>query len=108
MICGDFDCDGVTSTTILYKTLVAIGAKVGCYIPHRVNENHGLNSKAIIEIISKQQAKLIITVDCGISNVLEINFAKGFKTDVIVTDKTLPRTATRKIQRKKVKELVLA
>ncbi len=86
VICGDFDCDGVTSTTVLYKTLVEIGAKVGCYIPNRQSENHGLNSKAIIEIISKQKAKLIITVDNGISNVAEIKLAQAHGADVIITD----------------------
>jgi len=86
VICGDFDCDGVTSTAVLYKTLLKIGAKVGCYIPNRLSENHGLNSKAIIEIISKQQAKLIVTVDNGISNIAEIKLAKSLGTDVIITD----------------------
>ena len=86
VICGDFDCDGVTSTAVLYKTLVKIGAKVGCYIPDRQSENHGLNSKAIIEIISKQKAKLIITVDNGISNISEIKLAQSLGTDVIITD----------------------
>lgn len=86
VICGDFDCDGVTSTALLYKTLVKIGAKVGCYIPDRQMENHGLNSKAICETISKQRAKLIITVDNGISNVTEIKLAKSLGCDVIITD----------------------
>ena len=86
VICGDFDCDGVTSTALLYKTLVKIGAKVGCYIPDRQMENHGLNSKAICETISKQRAKLIITVDNGISNLTEIKLAKSLGCDVIITD----------------------
>ena len=86
VICGDFDCDGVTSTSLLYKTLVKIGAKAGCYIPDRQSENHGLNSKAICEIISKQRAKLIITVDNGISNFAEVKLAKSLGCDVIITD----------------------
>ncbi len=86
VICGDFDSDGVTSTALLYKTLVKIGAKVGCYIPDRQSENHGLNSKAICEIISKQRAKLIITVDNGISNLTEVKLAKSLGCDVIITD----------------------
>ncbi len=86
VICGDFDCDGVTSTSVLYKTLLKIGAKVGCYIPNRKTESHGLNSKAIIEIISKQKAKLIITVDNGISNISEIRLAHSLGTDIIITD----------------------
>ena len=86
VICGDFDCDGVTSTAVLYKTLLKIGANVASYIPNRKTESHGLNSGAIVNIISKKQAKLIITVDNGISNANEIKLAKSLGTDVIITD----------------------
>lgn len=85
-IYGDFDADGITSTAVLYKTLKEIGANVHFYIPNRESESHGLNTKSLINIISKQKSKLIITVDCGISNVSEVNFANGFKTDIIITD----------------------
>lgn len=85
-IYGDFDADGISSSSILYLTLKKIGAKVDYYLPDRAIESHGLNNKAIINIISKRKTKLIITVDCGISNVAEINLAKGLRTDVIVTD----------------------
>ena len=70
VVYGDFDTDGVTSTAILYKTLKKIGANVYYYLPDRDSENHGLNNNAIIKLISKHKAKLIITVDCGISNIL--------------------------------------
>lgn len=83
---GDFDADGVTSASILYLTLKELGANVNYYLPDRMTESHGLNTKALVNIISKQKSKLIITVDCGISNVDEIRFAKGFKADVIITD----------------------
>lgn len=83
---GDFDADGITSTSVLYKTLKEIGANVDYYLPDRGLESHGLNTKALINIISKKKSKLIITVDCGISNVDEINFANSFKADVIITD----------------------
>lgn len=83
---GDFDADGITSTAVLYKTLKEIGANVHYYLPNRESESHGLNTKALINIISKQKSKLIITVDCGIGNVAEVNFANGFKTDIIITD----------------------
>lgn len=83
---GDFDADGITSTALLYLTLKKIGAKVNFYLPDRATESHGLNTKALVKIIAKQKSKLIITVDCGISNVSEVNFAKGFKADVIITD----------------------
>lgn len=83
---GDFDADGITSTALLYLTLKQIGADVDFYLPDRANESHGLNTKALVNIISKRKSKLIITVDCGISNVMEVNFANGFRTDVIITD----------------------
>lgn len=83
---GDFDADGITSTALLYLTLKKIGAKVSYYLPDRAVESHGLNTKALVKIIAKQKSKLIITVDCGISNISEVNFAKGFKTDIIITD----------------------
>lgn len=86
VIYGDFDTDGVTSTAILYKTLKKIGANVGYYLPDRDEESHGLNNNAIIKLISKQKAKLIITVDCGVSNVSEVKLAQTFKTDVIISD----------------------
>lgn len=85
-IYGDFDADGVTSTSLLYKTLVHLGANVDFYIPNRENENHGLNTKALVKLIAKNKTKLIITVDCGVSDVEQISFANGFKVDVIVTD----------------------
>jgi single-stranded-DNA-specific exonuclease len=85
-IYGDFDCDGVTSTALLYKTLKYLGANVIYYMPDRAQEGHGLNSKAIVQLISKHSIKLIITVDNGISNLAEIKLAQGFGTDVIITD----------------------
>ena len=86
IIYGDFDCDGVTSTALLYKTLKHLGANADYYIPNREKENHGLNTKALVQLIAKQKAKLIVTVDCGVSDVEQINFANGFKVDVIITD----------------------
>ena len=86
IIYGDFDADGVTSTSLLYKTLCHLNANVEFYIPNRENENHGLNSKALVKLIAKHKAKLIITVDCGVSDIEQVNFARGFKVDVIITD----------------------
>lgn len=86
IIYGDFDCDGVTSTALLYKTLKYLGANVSYYIPTREYENHGLNTKALVKLIAKEKAKLFITVDCGISDLEEVNFLNSFKLDVIITD----------------------
>lgn len=86
LIWGDFDCDGVTSTAILYKTLKKLEADVIEFIPDRLHDGHGLNSKELIKFISKEKVKLVITVDCGISNNSEINLLKGFNIDTIITD----------------------
>jgi len=86
LIWGDFDCDGVTSSSILYKALIELGAKVITFIPDRLIHGHGLNSKELIKLISKEQVKLVITVDCGISNVAEVNLLKSLKIDTIITD----------------------
>ncbi|EKE02396.1 MAG: hypothetical protein ACD_20C00395G0026 [uncultured bacterium] len=86
IIYGDFDADGVTSTSLLFKTLLHLSANVSYFIPDRSEEGHGLNSASICKLISSKKAKLIITVDCGISNIAEIALAKSLGTDVIITD----------------------
>ncbi|MBQ7287066.1 MAG: single-stranded-DNA-specific exonuclease RecJ [Candidatus Gastranaerophilales bacterium] len=86
LIWGDFDCDGVTSSAVLYKALNALNAKVISFIPDRLLHGHGLNSKELIKLISKEKVKLVITVDCAISNVSEVNLLKGLGVDTIITD----------------------
>ena len=86
LIYGDFDADGVTSTSLLLKTLTFLGGNVDYYIPNRETEGHGLNSKALVKILSQKKPKLIITVDNGISNLEEVKFINSFKRDIIITD----------------------
>ena len=86
LIYGDFDADGVTSTSVLVKTLRYLDADVEYYIPNRENDGHGLNSNALVKLMVSVKPKLIITVDCGISNVEEVKFINSFKKDVIITD----------------------
>ncbi len=81
---GDFDADGVTSTALLVTALQAAGGRVGPYIPDRVDEGYGLNLEAIEKIA--KQAKLMITVDCGIRSLAEVARAMQLGLDVIVTD----------------------
>ena len=76
IIYGDFDADGVTSTSLMVRTLTYLGADVEYYIPSRETEGHGLSSNALAELMSKKKGKLFITVDCGISNVEEVNWIK--------------------------------
>jgi len=86
LIYGDFDADGVTSTSLLLKTFTFLGANIDYYIPNRDTEGHGLNSNALVKILAQKKPKLIITVDNGISNVEEVNFINSFGRDVIITD----------------------
>lgn len=86
LIYGDFDADGVTSTSVLMKTLCYLGANVDYYIPDRESEGHGLNTKALVQLLTKKKPKLIITVDNGISSVEEVKFINSFQRDVIITD----------------------
>lgn len=86
LIYGDFDADGVTSTSILLKTLDFLNAKIDYYIPDRETEGHGLHSKTLVKILTDKKPKLIITVDNGISSVEEVNFLNSFGRDVIITD----------------------
>jgi single-stranded-DNA-specific exonuclease len=85
---GDFDVDGITASSVMYKGLKKLGADVMVYIPHRGDEGHGLNQQAISELISKN-VKLIVTVDCGVSSYDEIDSFKK-KVDFVVTDHHLP------------------
>ena len=84
LIFGDRDVDGVTSTTILYDYLKQKGLDVSCRLPLE-SDGYGLSRKAVEEF-SEQEGSLIITVDCGISNYDEIDFATQLGIDVIVTD----------------------
>ena len=84
MIFGDYDADGVCATSILLETLVGEGARVSFRLPSRQKDGYGLNENAVREISEK--AKLLITVDCGISNRAEVALAKELGMTVIVTD----------------------
>jgi single-stranded-DNA-specific exonuclease len=85
VVYGDFDADGVTSTALLVTALRALGANVKPYIPHRVDEGYGLNSDALRKI-ARKGAKLVITVDCGIRSIQEVEDGKQAGLDMIVTD----------------------
>ena len=85
IIYGDYDVDGITSITVLKKFLKERGLDVGYYIPNRLDEGYGLN-KAAIEKIAKEGYTLIITVDCGISGLEEVEYASLLGIDTIVTD----------------------
>lgn len=84
-IYGDYDVDGITSITLLKNFFANSNIDVKTYIPNRLEEGYGLNKDAIREILYSE-TKLIITVDCGITGIQEIEYAKKIGIDVIVTD----------------------
>ena len=84
-IYGDYDVDGVASISIMLKYFDSIDYPVVFYIPDRAEEGYGLNRKAIKEIVN-EGTKLIITVDCGISSINEVDFANSLGVDIIITD----------------------
>jgi single-stranded-DNA-specific exonuclease len=90
MIFGDYDVDGITSTSLLFLTLNKLGGEVTYYLPNRLIEGYGLSEEGIGEA-QKRGVSLIITVDCGITAVEEISFAKAKGIDTIVTDHHEPK-----------------
>lgn len=88
-IFGDYDCDGVTSTAIVYLYLKSKGAQVDYYIPEREGEGYGMSLSAV-EKLKSRGTKLIITVDNGIRAANEIALAESFGIDTVVTDHHLP------------------
>ena len=85
IIYGDYDVDGITSVTVLKSFLEERGLHVEVYIPNRLEEGYGLNKKAV-EYIAEQKYSLMITVDCGISAVEEVEYANQLGIETIVTD----------------------
>lgn len=87
---GDFDVDGITGTAIIAEGLSSLGVQVTPYLPHRVDEGHGLSNKAI-NTLAAQGVTLIVTVDCGITAFEEVDYARSLGVDVIITDHHLPQ-----------------
>ncbi len=82
---GDFDVDGVTATAILSRAFKLLGKDVLPYIPHRVEEGHGLSLQAV-EAMAREKVGLMVTVDCGVTSHQEIIAAAEAGIDTIVTD----------------------
>lgn len=85
IIYGDYDVDGITSITVLKKFLEDRGLIVDSYIPNRLEEGYGLNKTAIDKIVEKKYS-LMITVDCGISGLEEIDYANRLGIETVITD----------------------
>ncbi len=85
VIYGDYDCDGVTSTTIMYKGLLKCGADVSYHIPDRIEEGYGMNSETV-EKLAREGCQVILTCDNGISCVEQVRLGKSLGMDIVVTD----------------------
>ena len=90
-IYGDYDVDGTCSTALLYMFLKELGANVDFYIPRRLNEGYGLSKDGIDVIKENNNAKLLITVDCGITAIEETAYANEIGIDVIICDHHQPK-----------------
>ena len=85
VIYGDYDVDGITASAILWHSIRALGGDVRCYVPHRIEEGYGLNVEAIRQLCD-EGARLIVTVDCGVTAVAPVAHARERGVDLIVTD----------------------
>ena len=85
VIYGDYDVDGTTGTAILMALLEKVGADVGYYVPHRLDEGYGLNADAVRKLAAEGK-QLLITVDCGITSVKEAEVAREVGIELIITD----------------------
>lgn len=92
LIYGDYDVDGVTSVSILYDGLFRLGGKVSFFIPDRFKEGYGVSREGIL-VAKNRKVSLVITVDCGITAIDEIEFARQEGIDVIVCDHHEPGDA---------------
>ena len=89
MILGDYDVDGTTSTAMLYKYFKNINYDILYYIPDRYSEGYGVSEKAI-EYAEKSRVTLIITVDCGIKAINQVDISNSKNIEMIICDHHLP------------------
>ncbi len=82
---GDYDADGVTATALMMQALTGLGAQVQAYIPNRFEEGYGLNNEALADLAGRG-VDLVLTVDCGIRSVEEVNYGNSLGLDIIITD----------------------
>ena len=84
-IYGDYDADGMTSTAILFRCLQLLDAEVSYFVPNRLNDGYGLSIQNLKKL-KNRGAELIISVDCGIASVEEVQFARDEGMEIVVTD----------------------
>ncbi|MFH1479003.1 MAG: single-stranded-DNA-specific exonuclease RecJ [Candidatus Omnitrophota bacterium] len=93
LIHGDYDVDGVTAVSLVIYVLRSLGLEPIYYIPHRVSEGYGLSEGGVKEAIDKEVG-LVLTVDCGICSIEEVNILKDHGIDTIITDHHEPLKET--------------
>jgi single-stranded-DNA-specific exonuclease len=86
VIFGDYDVDGVTSTTLLTEVLTALGWKVNAYLPHRMDEGYGLSQPGVENCLAKYPTTLLLAVDCGSTAVETVSWLRQRNVDVLVLD----------------------
>ncbi len=86
---GDFDADGITATTVLVQGLTALGGRAIPYIPHRQTDGHGLSFPALKKL-HEQGISLVISVDCGVTDVPQVKKAARMGLDIVITDHHTP------------------
>jgi len=87
---GDYDVDGTCSASLMYLFLKELGADVQTYIPNRLSEGYGISIQSI-DYLKEQGVNLIISVDCGITAVDEVEYAKSLNIDTIICDHHQPK-----------------
>ncbi len=86
---GDYDVDGLTGVALLWRALTPLGANLETYIPDRQADGYGVNTAAVEEL-AQSGVKLIITIDCGITNISGLSLARRLGVDVVLTDHHQP------------------
>lgn len=89
LVCGDYDVDGITASSMMLICLLPLGAKINFFLPHRVKDGYGLSTK-VIERAAQNNYKVVITVDNGITAIEQAKRAKELKIDLIITDHHRP------------------
>lgn len=85
-IYGDYDVDGVTATALLWQCVKLAGGRVDFYIPSRLEEGYGLNCDALRQLHEEDPQRLLVSVDCGISSIVEAALARELGLELVVTD----------------------
>ena len=86
LIFGDYDVDGISASAILIKYFSSVGARVSNFMPNRYEDGYGLTIATIDKIFAENKPDLVITVDCGITGITEVDYIKSQGVDILVTD----------------------